>query len=144
VKSVNAELDAACPSLKMRLHDLDRRKALVTRAPAMLPAAPFTSEQAVSSGASQIVEESMAEAAALVHHLFEKQIQGKGMGQREQVSRAGLPATASSPTDTPAKMSLFVDDEILIHMSTKLTAMFIAIQRCATPCTPHCSHHPSS
>ena len=83
----------------------------------------------MTKAAHQIVAESMAEAAALVHHLFDKQMQGKAgiaNGTVHQPLANGKIHTESSKGKGPH----FIDDELLINLSTKLTAMFVAIQRC--------------
>ena len=137
VKKLNTELNTLCPTLRSRVDDLDRSNALVTRA-ASGAGVPHSADEGTSSLAGSIVEESVAEAAALVHHLFEKQVAANGNAESASESAPAPAATAVSGQDeaeagtdgrSASRMSLFVDDEILMQMSTKLTAMFIAIQR---------------
>jgi hypothetical protein len=163
VRNLNSGLDAACPSLKARVDEADRAKSLVTRHASAGTPTPASSEEQVTAAAGRIVEESMAEAAALVHHLFDKQMAGKpelmnggrgggsvsgGAAKREDSGEghAAAPngmlngeagaiapaAEAAGGAHSAARSSLFVDDELLMQMSTKLTAMFVAIQRCAS------------
>lgn len=138
VKKLNSELDASCPALKTRVDDLDQSNALVTRTSSATAAPPAAADETSSSVAGNIVDESMAEAAALVHSLFLKQMgmpqsAGDGAAAASAVPAADGAAAGDGAKEggSPSKMALFVDDEILMQMSTKLTAMFIAIQRCA-------------
>lgn len=137
VKQLNTQLNTLCPTLRSRVDDLDRSNALVTRA-ASGAGMLSTADEGTSSLAGSIVEESVAEAAALVHHLFERQVRAHGNadGASESTLAPAAPvpsgeddAEAGTDGRSASKMALFVDDEILMQMSTKLTAMFIAIQR---------------
>lgn len=164
LKAVNDEFGGACAALRTRVDALDAQKALVTRAASAAATTEHSSEEAVASVASHIVEESMAEAAALVHELFARAQPppassspapangaaapaqpaesrgsegsdgtGAGAASKGSASDTGPVAEPASAAGGPApgKVAMFVDDETLMHLSTKLTAMFIAIQRCA-------------
>lgn len=208
-KAVNSELAGSCGALKSRVDEVSSLQNLVCRAAAgPAAAAPLTGEDGIVQVASHLVEESMAEAATLVHNLFQQHCQKRasevaasasvatgaaaaggalpeasGSGKLQQpfvvtengkgaTCNSGVkqePSTAAAPTppqtnaacsvvpavkqeaeapggsvgavprasqsppavaENPASLALLVDDESLMHMSTKLTAMFIAIQRC--------------
>jgi hypothetical protein len=145
LKDLNGELSTSYSVLRTRVDALDMQKALVTRT-ATAAAGPNSSDDNVALVAGHIVEESMAEAAVLVHEMFEKKLADKqsgaplevkcgrdceeGAGGGDDSGKVDVPLAGGLPVDSPRKLSLFVDDETLMHMSTKLTAMFIAIQRC--------------
>lgn len=116
-----------------------------------------------AAASAAIVEESLAEAAALVHQLFDMQMQDKDAkatagAQQGEPSKANTPSPGgrggkggkgSSKGGKPAKKDaangkadagkgaagLQEDDERLMQVSTRLTTLFLAIQRCAAlPC----------
>ena len=143
LKAVNDELGGACAALHARVGAMDAQNALVTRTAPAAATTEHSSEEAVASVARNIVDESMAEAAALVHELFVHAPPANGAAAQPAESRGsegsdGTGAAAASkgsaseaaPGAAPEKLAMFVDDETLMHLSTKLTAMFIAIQRC--------------
>lgn len=229
-KQLNEELAVACSALKARVDQTASPDAMLTRTLSATTASPAGGDEAVAAVATYIVEESMAEATALVHDLFHEQRQKRiaegaaaaeaaatrdakaaapvppaataveptpeakppvapdaatrqdgvmadvaavpknGMREAEEPSSAATTASGadaaaranSGGTDqvmteparikdeegaaavaadvdtdengmgnleSPQRMALMMDDESLMHMSTKLTAMFIAIQR---------------
>lgn len=204
-KAVNSELAGSCSALKSRVDEVSSLQGLMSRSAAGTAAAgPLTGEEGIAQVASNIVEESMAEAATLVHNLFQQHRQKRASevaasasvatgaaaaggalpdakvpqpitapenckgaacnsgGEQESStgaapaplqtiaactalpavkqeadkpasSLAATPRASKSPpavAENPQSLALLVDDESLMHMSTKLTAMFITIQRC--------------
>eukprot|EP00892_Ulva_mutabilis_P000215 jgi/Ulvmu1/10194/UM006_0150.1 len=238
-KQLNDELAVACSALKARVDQTASPDAMLTRTLSATAVSPAGGDEAMVAVASYIVEESMAEAAALVHDLFHEQRQ-KRIAEGAAAAAATAPSAAAAAVDTvaaapaqglprplpqavdgavaaaapdqaaagvsatkngvvkteavlevttaaaavpggqsegeaiaavaggavplckveasevggaadaeatlpavgtgdaalgnlesPQNMALMMDDESLMHMSTKLTAMFIAIQRCA-------------
>jgi hypothetical protein len=158
VKDVNAEMRSSCGALKARVDELAESQAIVTRSvPAALAAttaAPAAAAPAATAAvapieslqqaaASQIVDESVAEAAALVQDLFDRQRPATSAPAATPPPSGASEVKAAppgSPPGTPRRLAVFVDDETLVQMSTKLTAMFIAIQRCG----PHKPPPPST
>lgn len=199
-KAVNSELVGSCTALKSRVDEVSSLQGLMSRSGAATTVRPLTGEDDIAQAATTIVEESMTEAATLVHNLFQQHHQKRSseapasgsaaaggppvestdpgklptssgaqengkqgacksgaeqesgavptppetsaacaplpiVKQEAQVTTGSLATTprgSQSPpaaAEIPSSLALLVDDESLMHMSTKLTAMFIAIQR---------------